>query len=98
MLQAASQSNTTTTTDKKSLTSDRKKNYACVYIGCQKSYYKSSHLKAHIRLHTGKFKWQLSRVFISSCFSQEEGLTCMTNLKYHPLYLRIRAMLVYDSY
>jgi uncharacterized Zn-finger protein len=60
MIQPASQStdpslSNTTATDKKSLTADRKKNYACAYIGCQKSYFKSSHLKAHIRLHTGKF-------------------------------------------
>jgi len=40
-------------------TSDRKKNYSCTYTGCQKSYFKSSHLKAHIRLHTGRFKFDI---------------------------------------
>ena len=34
--------------------SERKKNYVCTFTGCLKSYFKSSHLKAHIRLHTGK--------------------------------------------
>ncbi len=33
---------------------NRKKNYVCTYTGCTKAYFKSSHLKAHIRLHTGK--------------------------------------------
>ena len=32
----------------------RKKNYQCTHPGCTKAYYKSSHLKAHMRLHTGK--------------------------------------------
>lgn len=31
----------------------RKKNFACTYPECPKRYYKSSHLKAHYRLHTG---------------------------------------------
>lgn len=31
----------------------RTKNYVCTHPGCTKRYYKSSHLKAHIRLHTG---------------------------------------------